>query len=186
MQQENNATTGFSYKTGWGFREKNAIGWVAGWIEENVHVYPFVLNIEGPIIWTCKLFGPTFSKASSSAGFFQERNNGAALSSQPGKATFCVTGRIFITDVYGPGINAKHGAAVASHTSAATSRATNTGSRLRVVCCQSSISLQDIKLLCNLHSFANTKQSSQIPLTLQILEEFFQHKTRPIVSFFDI
>jgi len=49
MQQENNANYRLSYKTGWGFRENgNAIGWVAGWIEENVHVYPFVLNIEGP------------------------------------------------------------------------------------------------------------------------------------------
>lgn len=49
MQQENNANYRLSYKTGWGFRENgNSIGWVAGWIEENVHVYPFVLNIEGP------------------------------------------------------------------------------------------------------------------------------------------
>ena len=71
MQQENNANYRLSYKTGWGFRENgNAIGWVAGWIEENVHVYPFVLNIEGPIIWTCKLFGPTFSKASSLSRVF--------------------------------------------------------------------------------------------------------------------
>ncbi|MGI8951844.1 MAG: class D beta-lactamase [Chitinophagaceae bacterium] len=48
MLQEKNANYSLSYKTGWGFRENgNAIGWVVGWIEENQHVYPFVLNVEG-------------------------------------------------------------------------------------------------------------------------------------------
>lgn len=38
-----------SYKTGWGQRENgNQLGWVAGWIEENRHLYFFVLNIESP------------------------------------------------------------------------------------------------------------------------------------------
>jgi beta-lactamase class D len=38
-----------SYKTGWGYRENgNSIGWVVGWIEENRHPYPFVLQIESP------------------------------------------------------------------------------------------------------------------------------------------
>ena len=36
-----------SYKTGWGQKENgNALGWVAGWIEENRHPYFFVLNLE--------------------------------------------------------------------------------------------------------------------------------------------
>lgn len=49
MLQESNSNYKLSYKTGWGFRENgNAIGWVVGWIEENQHVFPFVLNIEGP------------------------------------------------------------------------------------------------------------------------------------------
>lgn len=49
MLQENNANYKLSYKTGWGFTENgNALGWVIGWIEENQHVYFFVLNVEGP------------------------------------------------------------------------------------------------------------------------------------------
>ncbi|MCX6324713.1 MAG: class D beta-lactamase [Sphingobacteriales bacterium] len=43
MLQEDNTTYKLSYKTGWGFDESNqALGWVAGWIEENRHVYFFV------------------------------------------------------------------------------------------------------------------------------------------------
>jgi len=43
MLQEDNTTYKLSYKTGWGFDENNqALGWVAGWIEENRHVYFFV------------------------------------------------------------------------------------------------------------------------------------------------
>jgi beta-lactamase class D len=38
-----------SYKTGLGYRENgNALGWVVGWIEENRHPYPFVLQMESP------------------------------------------------------------------------------------------------------------------------------------------
>ena len=49
MVQESNANYELSYKTGWGFKENgNAIGWVVGWIEENRHIYFFVLNMEGP------------------------------------------------------------------------------------------------------------------------------------------
>ncbi len=49
MLRQNNANYSLSYKTGWGYRENgNAIGWVVGWIVENRHPYPFVLNIEGP------------------------------------------------------------------------------------------------------------------------------------------
>ena len=49
MLRESNANYKLSYKTGFGNRENgNAIGWVVGWIEENNHPYPFVLNIEGP------------------------------------------------------------------------------------------------------------------------------------------
>jgi beta-lactamase class D len=43
MLQEDNTAYKLSYKTGWGFDEtNNAIGWLAGWIEENRHVYFFV------------------------------------------------------------------------------------------------------------------------------------------------
>ncbi|MEO6489613.1 MAG: class D beta-lactamase [Ferruginibacter sp.] len=43
MVQEDNNLYKLSYKTGWGFdEEKNNIGWVVGWIEENNHVYFFV------------------------------------------------------------------------------------------------------------------------------------------------
>lgn len=43
MLQEENTLYSLSYKTGWGFdEEKNAIGWLTGWIEENKHVYFFV------------------------------------------------------------------------------------------------------------------------------------------------
>ena len=46
MLQENNTLYKLSYKTGWGFDEKNnAIGWMVGWIEENRHVYFFVTQV---------------------------------------------------------------------------------------------------------------------------------------------
>ena len=49
MLRESNANYRLSYKTGLGNSENgNAIGWVVGWIEENNHPYPFVLNVEGP------------------------------------------------------------------------------------------------------------------------------------------
>lgn len=49
MLQEDNTAYKLSYKTGWGFDEKNnAVGWVAGWIEENRHVYFFVTLITTP------------------------------------------------------------------------------------------------------------------------------------------
>jgi len=49
MLQENNTLYKLSYKTGWGFDEQqNAIGWVTGWVEENRHVYFFVLLIKSP------------------------------------------------------------------------------------------------------------------------------------------
>ncbi len=48
MLHEDNANYKLSYKTGLAYRENgNAIGWVVGWIEENKHPYPFVLQIEG-------------------------------------------------------------------------------------------------------------------------------------------
>ena len=47
MLQENNTLYKLSYKTGWGFDEKNnAVGWVTGWIEENRHVYFFVTLVK--------------------------------------------------------------------------------------------------------------------------------------------
>lgn len=48
MLQENNTLYKLSYKTGWGFEGNNAIGWVVGWIEENRHVYFFVLLVKSP------------------------------------------------------------------------------------------------------------------------------------------
>ncbi len=49
MLQEDNTQYKLSYKTGWGFDEKkNNIGWVAGWIEENRHVYFFVTLVKSP------------------------------------------------------------------------------------------------------------------------------------------
>ncbi len=49
MLQEENSNYKLSYKTGWGFAEKgHSIGWVVGWIEENKHVYFFVLQIDSP------------------------------------------------------------------------------------------------------------------------------------------
>jgi beta-lactamase class D len=47
MLQEDNANYKLSYKTGMGTTEKGkTIGWVVGWIEENKHVFPFVLQVE--------------------------------------------------------------------------------------------------------------------------------------------
>ena len=47
MLQEDNTAYKLSYKTGWGEDEvKNPVGWVAGWIEENRHVYFFVTFIK--------------------------------------------------------------------------------------------------------------------------------------------
>ncbi len=49
MVQEDNNLYKLSYKTGWGFDEqKNNIGWIAGWIEENRHVYFFVTLVKSP------------------------------------------------------------------------------------------------------------------------------------------
>ena len=48
MLQEDNTAYKLSYKTGWGNDEqKNNIGWLAGWIEENNHVYFFVTFVKG-------------------------------------------------------------------------------------------------------------------------------------------
>lgn len=47
MIRERNDKYILAYKTGWGTTDKgNQLGWIVGWIEENKHVYPFVLNIE--------------------------------------------------------------------------------------------------------------------------------------------
>ena len=49
MLQENNSNYKLSYKTGWGTTNSgHALGWIVGWIEENNHVYLFVLNVESP------------------------------------------------------------------------------------------------------------------------------------------
>ena len=38
-----------AYKTGWGKTEKgNQLGWIVGWIQENMHVYFFSMNVESP------------------------------------------------------------------------------------------------------------------------------------------
>ena len=49
MAMEDNTLYKFSYKAGRGFDEKNnEIGWVTGWIEENMHVYFFVTLMKSP------------------------------------------------------------------------------------------------------------------------------------------
>ena len=49
MVKEDNTLYKLSYQTGAGFDEKkNQIGWVAGWIEENRHVYFFVTLVKSP------------------------------------------------------------------------------------------------------------------------------------------
>lgn len=49
MLQENNNLYKLSYKTGTGYdEEKNKIGWLVGWIEENRHVYFFVTFVRSP------------------------------------------------------------------------------------------------------------------------------------------
>ena len=49
MLQEDNTSYSLSYKTGLGFDEnKNSIGWLVGWIEENRHVYFFVTLVKSP------------------------------------------------------------------------------------------------------------------------------------------
>lgn len=49
MLQEENSNYKLSYKTGWGFTENgHSLGWMVGWIEENKHVYFFVLQMETP------------------------------------------------------------------------------------------------------------------------------------------
>ncbi len=49
MRQEENTLYKLSYKTGWGFDEKeSAIGWLVGWVEENRHVYFFVTLVKSP------------------------------------------------------------------------------------------------------------------------------------------
>lgn len=49
MMVETNNQYQLAYKTGTGVNEKgHSIGWVIGWIEENKHPYPFVLQIEAP------------------------------------------------------------------------------------------------------------------------------------------
>ena len=46
MLQQANANYTLSYKTGWGFKtDGTAVGWIAGWIEENRHPYFFVLQL---------------------------------------------------------------------------------------------------------------------------------------------
>jgi beta-lactamase class D len=47
MIRERNDKYILAYKTGWGTTENGTqLGWLVGWIEENKHVYPFVMNME--------------------------------------------------------------------------------------------------------------------------------------------
>jgi beta-lactamase class D len=47
MVRENNTLYQLAYKTGMGETpEGKPMGWMVGWIEENRHVYPFVLNLD--------------------------------------------------------------------------------------------------------------------------------------------
>jgi beta-lactamase class D len=47
MVQENNALYQLAYKTGMGTtKQGRPMAWMVGWVEENRHVYPFVLNLD--------------------------------------------------------------------------------------------------------------------------------------------
>lgn len=47
MTQEDNTLYKLSYKTGWGFDEnKQSVGWMVGWVEENKHPYFFVTLVK--------------------------------------------------------------------------------------------------------------------------------------------
>jgi len=47
MQNDNNTNYRLTYKTGHGIKEDgHAIAWIVGWVEENKHLYFFVLNLE--------------------------------------------------------------------------------------------------------------------------------------------
>ncbi|WP_336517320.1 class D beta-lactamase [Pollutibacter soli] len=47
MIQENNSAYQLAFKTGWGTTPSGKpLAWVVGWMEENRHTYPFVLNFE--------------------------------------------------------------------------------------------------------------------------------------------
>ncbi len=47
MLMENNSNYRLSYKTGNGIRKDgHALAWFAGWVEENKHLYFFVLNLD--------------------------------------------------------------------------------------------------------------------------------------------
>lgn len=49
MLHESNTAYKLSYKTGWGFTERNqSVGWLTGWIEENKHVYFFATLLLSP------------------------------------------------------------------------------------------------------------------------------------------
>jgi beta-lactamase class D len=49
MLRDNNTAYKLSYKTGWGVDEqRNQVGWVVGWIEENMHIYFFVTLVKSP------------------------------------------------------------------------------------------------------------------------------------------
>ncbi|MEP6675693.1 MAG: class D beta-lactamase [Ferruginibacter sp.] len=49
MLREDSTNYKLSYKTGWGNDEKgNGLGWIVGWIQENMHVYFFVTFVKAP------------------------------------------------------------------------------------------------------------------------------------------
>lgn len=49
MIMEDNSNYRLSYKSGWATSDRGAaIGWLIGWIEENQHLYFFVLQVESP------------------------------------------------------------------------------------------------------------------------------------------
>lgn len=49
MLREQNANFKLAYKTGWAHTEKgHSLGWIVGWVEENLRPYFFVLQVESP------------------------------------------------------------------------------------------------------------------------------------------
>ena len=74
MIQENNTVYQLAYKTGWGKTpEGNELGWIAGWIEENRHVYFFSINFESPDhnIDMVNVRKTILNKCLTELGFFQ-------------------------------------------------------------------------------------------------------------------
>ncbi len=71
---ENNAQHQLAYQLGVTLHNGKQLAWVVGWIEENRHVYPFVMNYEAEAGVDTKEMGVRMAKEIlSSLGFFKGR-----------------------------------------------------------------------------------------------------------------